>query len=275
LRLALNSTNATIKADARAIVDAMRPFYPTSTGNITEIESVGKSLTHSVNINYRLQNYSLWNNRFRLSGNLTYGYTFGKDDSQFENPYDRLEDYARTNSTGSRINGTVNLNAPKRITISMQQIGWQTGRPYSWTTGSDTNGDSSNSDRPDGQFRNEHLGPNYYSLPTLRVTKIFVITTPKPTSAPSLGRLVSSFAEPEPGEPAPQFGGGGGNRGGTNPNRVPPGARTMTFNIQASNVFNSSVRQSVSGVISSPFFLQTQQGSQGRKIQLSMTMKLF
>jgi hypothetical protein len=66
------------------------------------------------------------------------------DDNQFENSYNREADWGRTAGTGQKINSTVTLNMPKRTTLALTTIGWATGRPYSITLGSDTNGDSNN-----------------------------------------------------------------------------------------------------------------------------------
>ena len=212
----------TKKQQGQGIVNTMRPFYPTTIGNITEIQEVGKSLTHTVSFQYRVNNYPLFNNKVRLSGNLTYTIIRGKDDSQFENPYNRLADYARSNNSGSRINGTLNLNMPRRTTLALSNLGWQSGRPYSLVLGQDVNGDGSNTDYPDANQcapyltqnskydcgRNASTGPSSLALPQARLTKIFILSTPPSTSSPSLGRLVSSFAEPAQG------GGGGGGGGG-------------------------------------------------------------
>jgi hypothetical protein len=273
----------TKKQTGRAIVDTMRPFYPI-VGNISETQSVGKSLTHTLSFQYRVSNYQFFNNKMRLTGNVTYSVTRGKDDSQFENQYNRLADYGTTSGTGSRVNATLNLQLPRRTTLGLNSIGWQSGRRYSWTTGLDTNGDSSNSDRPDNELRNGHIGPSSLSLPSATIRKVFILTTPQSSTSPSLGRLVSSFAEPAQG---PGGGGGGGGGGGNfgggqgggaganNPNRIPTGARTMQFSVQISNIFNSSVRTSINGNLSSPLFGQVTGGSAGRKITLNMQMKLF
>jgi hypothetical protein len=178
-------------------------------------------------------------------------------------------------------------------------IGWSTGRPYSITLGSDVNGDSANNDRPDPSTcaafnlpqsecaRNGATGANVLSLPQARLTRIFVLSTPPAQSSPSLGRLVASFAEPPQGGGGGGGGGGfggggGGGRGGgggtstvTNPNRVPNGARTLSFSIQASNFLNSATKSTINGVLSSPLYGQLTGGSPGRKVVLSMTLKLF
>src|SRR5262249_5548849 len=155
------------------------------------------------------------------------------------------------------------LSVPRRITLALSTVGWRSGRPYSITLGTDNNGDSSNNDRPDPATcsflhltsdecaRNGATGPSSWSLPQARLTKIFILSEVKPSASPSLGRLVSSFAEPEPqrGNGGGGGGGGGGDDGGNNgfgggnssnnpnnnPNRVPTGARTLSFTIQASN----------------------------------------
>src|SRR6185295_7454127 len=204
LLLALKSFDPSTKADATAIVNAMRPFYPTSIGNIYETESVGKGLTKNFSIQYRATNYQLFHTKVRVTGNITYNVIRGWDDSQFENNYNREADWARTNATGQRINATLTVNMPRRVTLAFTTIGWQTGRPYSITLGSDANGDSSNSDRPDAVqcralhipaaecLRNGATGPASFQLPQARLTKIFVLSVPRATTSPSLGRLVRS-----------------------------------------------------------------------------------
>jgi hypothetical protein len=120
----------------------------------------------------------------------------------------------------------------------------------------------------------------------LSITMALSITTQvNVKSSPSLGRLVASFAEPAQGGGGGGagggggFGGGGGRGGGgstvTNPNRVPTGARTLSFSIQASNFLNSATKTTINGVLSSPLYGQLTGGSPGRKVVLSMTLKLF
>ncbi len=276
---ALNSRDPAKKSAARAILDTMRPFFPLSTGTILETQSVGKSLTNTVSLSYRVNNYSFMGNRFRISASMTYTAVRGKDDSQFQNVYDRMADYARNSATGSRLSGTLTLNIPKRVTLALSSLGWNSGRPYSITTGTDLNGDSANLDRLEGFARNGATGPGNFALPSVRLTRIFVLSVPRPTASPSITKLVASFAEPEPqrGSAVGGFVGGGSNGGNAsgNPNRTPPGARTATFAITATNIFNSSVRTNISGVLSSPLFGQVTGGSPGRKVQLGLSMKLF
>jgi hypothetical protein len=82
-----------------------------------------------VSFQYRVNNYPLFHNKVRLTGNFTYTIIRGKDDSQFENPYNREADYARSNNTGERINGQLNVNMPRRTTLSLTNLGWQSGGP--------------------------------------------------------------------------------------------------------------------------------------------------
>jgi hypothetical protein len=296
VRLDLKSLDPAIKADATAYVNSLRPFFPDGNiGNMYETQSVGGGLTKNFSIQYRLSNYPLFNNKVRVTGNITYNVIHGMDDSQFQNPYDRMADWGRTGGTAQRINSTVTLYMPRRTTLALTTIGWSTGRPYSITLGSDVNGDSANNDRPDASAcvafnipqsecaRNGATGENVLSLPQARLTKIFVLSTPA-QSSPSLGRLVASFGEPAQGGGGGGggggFGGGGGGRGGggstvTNPNRVPTGARTLSFSIQASNFLNSATKTTINGVLSSPLYGQLTGGSPGRKVVLSMTLKLF
>lgn len=301
VRLDLKSPDPAIKADATAYVNSLRPFYPEgSIGNMYETESVGRGLTKNFSLQFRLSNYPFFNNKVRVTGNITYNVIHGMDDSQFQNPYDRMADWGRTAGTGQRINSTLTFYLPRRTTLALTSIGWSTGRPYSVTLGSDVNGDSSNNDRPDASTcaafnipqsecaRNGATGPNVLSLPQARLTRIFVLSTPTAQSSPSLGRLVASFAEPAQGGGGGGggFGGGGGSGGGrggggggtstvANPKRVPNGARTLSFSIQASNFLNSATKTTINGVLSSPLYGQLTGGSPGRKVVLSMTLKLF
>ena len=282
-------------------MNSLRPFFTEGNiGNMYETQSVGSGLTKNFSVQYRLSNYPLFNNKVRVTGNITYNVIHGMDDSQFQNPYDRMADWGRTAGTGQRINSTVTLYMPRRTTLALTTIGWSTGRPYSITLGSDVNGDSANNDRPDTSTclafdiaeskcaRNGATGANVLSLPQARLTKIFVLSTPHVQSTPSIGRLVASFAEPAQGGGGGGGGaggggfggGGGGGRGGgtstaTNPNRVPTGARTLSFSIQASNFLNSATKTTINGVLSSPLYGQLTGGSPGRKVVLSMTLKLF
>jgi len=295
VRLDLKSSDPEIKSEATAYVNSLRPFFPEgSIGNMYETQSVGGGLTKNFSVQYRLSNYPLFNNKIRVTGNITYNVIHGMDDSQFQNSYDRKADRGRTAGTGQRINSSVTLYMPRRTTLALTTIGWSTGRPYSITLGSDVNGDSANNDRPDSSTcvafnipqsecsRNGATGPNVLSLPQARLTKIFVLSTSHLQSRPSLGRLVTSFREPAQGGGGSGggFGGGGGGRGGgaptvTNPNRVPTGARTLSFSIQASNFLNSATKTTINGVLSSPLYGQLTGGSPGRKVVLSMTLKLF
>jgi hypothetical protein len=298
----LKSMDPAVKQAATDYVNSLRPFFPDGNiGNMYETQSVGSGLTKNYSVQYRVSNYPLFHNKVRVTGNITYNMIHGMDDSQFQNPYDRLADWGRTPGTGQKINSTLTLYMPRRTTLALTTIGWSTGRPYSITLGSDVNGDSSNNDRPDPSTcaafgisearceRNGATGPGVMSLPQARLTKIFILSVPKAQSTPSLGRIVASFAEPEP-EPAQGGGGGGGGGGGfgggggggrgggtttTNPNRVPTGARTLSFSIQASNFLNSATKTSINGVLSSPLYGELTGGSPGRKVVLSMTLKLF
>jgi hypothetical protein len=296
----LKSFDPTIKANATAYVNSLRPFYPEGiVGNIDQTESVGRGTTKNVSLQYRVTNYPLFHNKVRVTGSITYNVLHGMDDSQFENPYNRLADWGRTAGTGQRFNTTLTLNMPRRVTLALTNIGRTSGRPYSVTLGSDANGDSSNNDRPDQATciafnippsqcsRNGATGPGSISLPQARLTKIFILSTPSSQTSPSLGRLVSSFADPAQGGGGGGgggfSGGGGGGAGGNraggsttnNPNRVPTGARTLSFSIQAANFLNSATNTTINGVLSSPLFGTLTSGSPGRKITLSMTMKLF
>ena len=66
-------------------VDRMRPFYP-NVGNIYQIESTGRSIGRYLRVRFQRRGY-LELLGLGLSGNVDYGYRWGEDDNDFNNPY--------------------------------------------------------------------------------------------------------------------------------------------------------------------------------------------
>jgi hypothetical protein len=82
----------------------------------------------------------------------------------------------------------------------------------------------------------------------------------------------NDYVEPQRGGGG--FGGGGGGFGGGGGGGGRSGSRQMQISVQVSNLFNSTVRNNISGVLSSPLFGQPTGGGRGRTIRLSIQTNL-
>jgi hypothetical protein len=255
----------TIRADGRALVDGMRPD-PTI-GNISMAESSGKSLTKNFSIQYRVQNKRILGNKFTIGGNVSWNMNWAKDDSGSPvNNWDLASEWGRAGGDQRhRISGSLNIQAPWNLRFGFTGLGWNSGRPYNITLGTDLNGDGSNNDRPVGISRNAGTGPSTFNAISLNITKIIPLqggsTQPRPAN---------DYAEPEPQRGGGGFGGGGGGGGGGSRT----GGRQIQLGVSISNLFNSTIRSNISGVMSSPLFGQVTGGGSGRTIRLSLNTNL-
>ena len=258
------------RAQGRALVDAMRPD-PTA-GNISMAESGGKSLTKNFSIQYRVQNKRILWNKFQIGGTVSWNMNWAQDDNGTPmNNYDLASEWGRSqNDQRHRITGSLNIQAPWNLRFNFNQLGWSSGRPYNITTGTDLNGDGSNNDRPLGVVRNAGTGPSTFNAMGLTITKAIIFNN-QPRSIPA-----NDYAEPQRGGGG--FGGGGGggfgNGGGGGGGRGNPQARQIQLSVRISNLFNSTIRQNISGVMSSPLFGQPTGGGRGRTITLSLQTNL-
>src|SRR5262249_50013756 len=127
-------------------------------GNIWQLESSGLSDFKGLTFGYRT--------RLRGSTNLFVNYTFSSSyndtDGPFSQPannYDLHSEWGRSSDNqrhhfqagiNGRLPGNFNVNTTLR---------WNTGRPYTFTTGFDDNGDTVINDRPFDVARNSATGP--------------------------------------------------------------------------------------------------------------------
>jgi len=194
---------AAVRAQGRALVDAMRPD-PT-TGNISQAESSGKSLAKNFSIQYRVSNKRILGNRVQIGGTVSWNMNWAQDDNGTPmNNYDIASEWGRSqNDQRHRITGSLNIAVPWNLRFTFNQLGWQSGRPYNITTGTDLNGDGSNNDRPAGFVRNSGTGPDTFNPINLTVSKIIPLGGGRPVSRPA-----NDYAEPQRGGGG--FGGGGG-----------------------------------------------------------------
>jgi hypothetical protein len=251
----------------------MRPD-PTQ-GNINMSESSGKSLTKNFSIQYRVNNKRILWNKFMIGGNISWNMNWADDDSGTPvNNYDLASEWGRSSSDQRhRVTGSLNIQAPWNLRFQFSSLGWNSGRPYNITTGTDLNGDGSNNDRPAGYAKNAGTGPSTFNAVGLTITKIIPLKGGRPTPRPA-----NDYVEPQRGGGG--FGGGGGgggfggggggNGGGGNRN----GGRQLQLSVRVTNLFNSTIRSGISGVMSSPLFGQPTGGGSGRKITLSLQTNL-
>ncbi|HWF88360.1 MAG TPA: TonB-dependent receptor [Pyrinomonadaceae bacterium] len=240
-------------------------------GNVLEYQSTGHSVSNvfSVNVNGTLKKVQFWS-----------GYNLAKsrstDSGQTGSPFDAYDfsnEFARGNfSTLNFVYGGGNYTAPGGIRLNMFLIG-TSGPSFNITTGRDTNGDTSFSERPAfatdlnepgvvvtplGAFdptpspgqtivpRNFGRGPGYLSL-NISLGKAF-----------NFGKAIEPKAPP-PGGPSITPASGGDQKPPAKPAVQRPYA--VSFSVNATNVLNRTNKGAPVGNMSSPFFLQSPSGS--------------
>ena len=263
------------RAEGKAIVDSMRPMYP-YVGNITQMESTGKSFSKNMSMQFRTQNVPVLWGKVLIGGNITWSMNWANDDNGTPtNSYDLASEWGRSSSDQRhRVSSSLNVRLPRNMQFTINP-GWSSGRPYNITLGRDVNGDGSNNDRPVGYVKNSGTGPSNFNTLTLRFTKTFVLASqPAPTPR------ANEYMEPQRGGGG--FGGGGGGfgggggggQGGFGGGRGQQGGRQIQLTVSVNNLFNSTQRNGISGVMSSPLFGQLTGGGSGRTIQLGLTTNL-
>jgi hypothetical protein len=202
------------------------------------------------------------------------------------NNYNLAADWGRSNNDQRhRIQAVMQVTTPAffrgPMQFNLQQINWNSGRPYNVTTGTDDNADGVINDRPLGLGRNTGFGPKNYNL-NLRIGKTFMLHPQQ--QQPN----ASNPADPQRGNNG--FGGGngrndfgagnggggngnygnfGGNRNGGNQNFTGP---RMSINLQIQNMLNHPQESIQSSVLTSPFFGRLT-GSNPRTITLNLNFQ--
>jgi len=307
-QLITNNTNAPLPGSiTSANPNGIRPFGNST--NMYQYQSAGSfrqnQLINSVNIRAGA--------RLSLFGNYTLNYAHNDTaTSGFPtNPYDLRADAGRAgNDIRHRVNLGGTMSLPWALRLSPLVV-MQSGQPYNFTLGQDLNLDSQFNDRP--TFADASTLPgnvvvtpygNFDKSPT--AGQVFVpVNYGTGTSRVSVNmRLSKTFTFGGSGAgagPAAGGGGGGGGGGGRPPDGGggfgggppggfggrPPGGGgaaagrgryTLTFNVDARNVFNKVNRGNPSGNITSPFFGVANDlaggaystGAAVRRIQLSL-----
>ena len=133
-------------------------------GRILQLESTGRSRSHSLRVGFRQRlTFLTYNASYTLSSNY--------DDGQGPfyvpmNSYDPDADWGRAGfSQRHRYSFGVNMEAPFGTLLTIDAFG-NSGRPYNITTGADDNSDLEGNDRPDGVERNSADGPSFFNVDT-------------------------------------------------------------------------------------------------------------
>jgi hypothetical protein len=232
----------------------MRPYYPI-VGNITQIETNGRSVSRSLRLQVR-PGGSLELLGMELSGNLTYTYQTGEDDNDFNNPYapgwgPTRRDHAVSSQFRLRMPDESGLTHPLLRAIARAtyegtnfnfNVRANTGRLYSIQSGFDLNGDQSSRDRPPGVARNTEVGPASWTL-DMTLTKDF--------------RLGGNSGEDEED-------GGGRSRRSDQPR--------IRFQARVNNLLNHAQPRSYVSVLTSPLFGQPTGYTGARTVSLSTSL---
>lgn len=239
-------------------------------GNVLEYQATGRSVGNYVNVNVsgNLKKVEFWSGYTLNKARSTDGGTSG---APFD-AYDFSHEYARGQfSVLNFVYGGGSYTAPGRIALNMFLAG-NTGSSFNITTGRDTNGDTFFSERPAfatdlnepgvvitplGAFdptpspgqqiipRNFGRAPGFLSV-NLSVSRTFKFgraIEPK-TPPPGAERTTTATADQKP------------------PQKLPvQRPYSLSFFVNAGNIFNRTNRGAPVGNMSSPFFLQTPSGS--------------
>ena len=249
--------------DARQdVIDRMRPFYP-QVGNITQIETTGRSVNRRVRLGVRPRGTVEFLG-MGFSGNLTYTYRSEHDDDDFNNPYvPEWGPSRRDHGVQSQFRlslpddtGFANplLSALARATYEGVNLNFrfraETGRLYSIQSGRDLNGDQSSRDRPPDVARNTEVGPGSWNL-DLTFTKDY--------------GLGESVVEGGGGRGSDRSGGRGGFGRDSD-------GRRIRFQARVANLLNHTQPRAYGRVVTSPLFGQPTGYTGGRTVTLSMNL---
>ena len=242
-------------------------------GNVLEFQSTGRSVgnTFSVNMQGTVKKINFWGGYNLSKWRNT---DTGNSGSPFD-AYDFSQEFARGPwSSLNFVHFGSSYTAPGAVNLNMFLMG-STGYPFNITTGRDTNGDNSFSERPAfatdlnepgvvvtplGAFdptpspgqtiipRNFGRGPGFLSVnfslgKTIKFGKAIEPKTPPPPGAPRTTTVGGSADQKPPAKPPVQR------------------PYAITFSLNANNVLNRTNKGTPIGNMTSPFFLQSPSGS--------------
>jgi hypothetical protein len=234
--------------------DGTRPD-PT-VGNVTQVESTGKSSGHVVNVGFNLN--LPWHRLF-LFVNYGVGQLRNDTDGPFSLPADNFNLAAEWGpapmDVQQRVTGMFNMNLWKGFKIATS-FNSSTGTPYNITTGLDDNGDTVSNDRPAGVTRNTARTESRWGA-NARLSWSFGFGQ----------RKAADGAAGTPHIVMIRAGGGDSSMGGFSGGADDKRWKFELF-VAATNIFNNVNLLGYSGVMTSPFFLQATSAAPARRLEL-------
>jgi hypothetical protein len=231
--------------------DGTRPD-PT-VGNVTQVESTGRSEGHSLNVGFNI--LMPWH-RAMVFVNYTLARLSNDTDGAFSLPANSLDLAAEWGPGGSdirhRVGGMFNMNLWKGFKLSTSFYA-NSAPPYTITTGRDDNGDTVSNDRPAGVGRNSARASDRWDLGA-RLSYTFGFGSRQGVDGPG-GQMIMV----RQGGEVPMGG-------------FSSGAEDKRWRIElyaaATNVANHTNLAGYSGVLTSPFFGLPTSASAPRRVEL-------
>jgi hypothetical protein len=239
LNAPLDITSAVPRSCAVDLAESLCLRPQPDKGNVIQMESTGLSSSEQWRLGFQQ----------RLSFlNVRGDYSFSRDFSDgggggFGVPADNYDMSLEWGPVGPRhqVDTSVGLRLPWTIDADLG-FNWNSGEPYSLVTGRDDNRDTNTTDRPAGVPRNSLWGPSFFEV-DLNLSKTFTLV---PEERASAGPLAG--------------GGYFGRRSGVR----------MTVSAEAENVLNTFNAESISGVMTSPFFGKATRARDGRSVSMAI-----
>jgi Carboxypeptidase regulatory-like domain len=261
----LNSSDANLRAVARAEVDRLRPYYPL-VGNVYQFESSATSFSKNLGIRLYTPTIglpgtpgTLYLGHFAFGGVITYTRGYSYDDLGIApNQYDFSREWARSqNDQRNRIQAQFQMRPTATVGLVTFNITSASGRPYSLTTGRDDNGDQSSTDRGAGIGRNTLTSPGTYNI-DVTWNKIKTLKPGSRTSAPGSNVGDAQIT-------------GGQSGSATQVGRVNFAGPRITWTLSVRNLLNNTQVRSVSGIQTSPLFGKAITFATGRMITAGLS----
>lgn len=237
------------------LANGLRP--DPSVGNITQVESSGRSQAHFVNAGL---NMNLPWHRMFMFVNYGTGKLMNDTDGPFSLPANSLDPSAEWGPSAAdvrqRFSGMLNMDLWHGFKLA-SNFNAASASPYTITTGRDDNNDTVSNDRPLGIGRNSARGSARWDLGA-RLSYSF-----------GFGKRPGADGMPGGGQVIMIRGGGGietpmgGFSGGAEDKRW-----RMELYLAASNIFNHTNLLGYSGVMTSPFFGDATSAGPPRKLEL-------
>jgi hypothetical protein len=228
-----------------------------SAGNITQVESTGRSASHALNTSFSL---NLPWHRTNVFVNYSLGRIRNDTDGPFGLPADNFDLAAEWGPAAGdvrhRMSALFNMDLWKGLKLSTTLNG-MSGTPYNVTTGFDDNGDTVSNDRPAGVARNSGRGAARLDAGG-RLSWTFGFGRRQDAGGAGSGPQIVIRTI---GGPAPES--MGGFSGGAENKRW-----RFELYLAGTNLFNRTNPLAYSGVMTSQFFGQSTSAMPGRRLEV-------